>query len=220
MRHQNEEARQLLRRIVESLAWRQLAEIDILGHCLKFVAELDDKLRVASELDLNLRLFHEVRALYQELGEGDLESAVRERRRMPYPGSRMEFGAAYFVLGQTAAVAMRGYVDSSYPRFAAIALSYVEAASQRPEPTRFFAFCEDSANHPQAQQFLNRWLAIGFSSFGRPDSPADRRAVELGLRTLSAAEMQDQFHESLIPFLARSGLSLPPMEMLGLQGAG
>ena len=48
----DEEGRILLRRIVESLAWRQIAAINILGHGLKFVLDLDSKLRVATRVRL------------------------------------------------------------------------------------------------------------------------------------------------------------------------
>ena len=71
----DEESKQLLRRIVESLAWRQLASMNILGHCLKFIDELDVKNAVADELELALRLFRQVRALYSELGWRDLRDS-------------------------------------------------------------------------------------------------------------------------------------------------
>ena len=98
----DEEARTILRRIVESLAWRQLAVINILGHGLKYVTELDVKLRVVGELDRALELFQSVRALYADLGWTDIEAAVRERAEdVPYPESRLEFGIAYYVSGLT-----------------------------------------------------------------------------------------------------------------------
>jgi hypothetical protein len=219
----NEEARGLLRRIVESLAWRQIATINILGHCLKFINDLDTKLRVASELDLNLRLFRDVRALYSELGWENIEAAVRDRiDRLPYPSSRQEFGVAYHLIGLAESVAMQSYVQSSNPNFAAIALSYVDAAASRPEPTRFVEFCAEPTNRPQAQAFLNRWLTLALLSFGRPGSSADARALELRLRSSSVAEMQQQFLDELQPFLARCSLALPALADLGVveQAAG
>jgi len=56
----DEEKKQLLRMIVERLAWRQIASINMLGHCLKYIPELDTKLTVAAELDLALGLFRQV----------------------------------------------------------------------------------------------------------------------------------------------------------------
>lgn len=206
----DEERKQLLRRIVEAMARRQLASINILGHCLKFVGELDAKDAVASELNLSLRLFRQVHILYRDLGWTDLESAVRDRLDdVPYPASRLEFGVAYYVMGLAEEVAMRSYVDSSCPEFAAIARSHVEAAQRRPRPKRFRAYCEDSGNRPQAQQFFDRWYRIGVGALGRKDSTADARVVELGLRAQTAGELRAVFHERLAPFVESCGLRIP-----------
>lgn len=209
----DEESRVLLRRMVESLAWRQLASIDILGHCLKYVGELDVKLRVVAELDRALSLFKSVRELYGELGWTDLEAAVRERARsLPYPASRLEFGVAYYVCGVAEEVAMRAFVASSCAPFAAIARSHVEAAAQRPEPTRFIEFCSEPSNRPQAQHHLDTWTTIARRSFGRARTPSDARALALGLKSLRAADMDALFCERLQPLLSRCGLTLSEPE--------
>ncbi len=206
----DEESKMLLRRIVESMGRRQLTSINTLGHCLKFIAELETKADVAAELDLSLRLFRQVRTLYGELGWKDIESAVRDRLDdIPYPDSRLEFGVAYYVTGLAEGVAMQSYVDSSCADFAAIARSHVEAAARRPEPSRFYAYCEDATNRPQAQQFLDRWVDIGRRSFGQPGSDSDARAVELELRSHSNAQMLADFEERLRPLVERCGLALP-----------
>jgi 1,2-phenylacetyl-CoA epoxidase catalytic subunit len=210
MRPLDEEAKVLLRRIVESLAARQLASINILGHSLKYAPELEIKLAIAAELDLGLRLFRQVRGLYGELGWTDLESAVRDRDAdIPYPASRLEFGLFYHVVGLAESVAMESYVESSSSEFAAIARSHVEAAARRPEPSRFLEFAAQPTNRPQAQQFLNRWAGIARASFGRPGTGADARAVVLGLRSRTAAAMGDEFERRLAPLLARASLVLP-----------
>lgn len=214
----SEESRQLLRRIVESMAWRQLSSIDTLGHCLKYVVDIDNKLRVASELDLSLRLFREVRALYRELGWRDLEAAVRERMsEVQYPESRLEFGVAYYLTGLAEKVAMEAYTTSTCKPFAAIALSYVEASAGRPVPSRFEEFCAEPTNRPQAQQHLNRWLAFAMRSFGRPGTTNDDRALALGLRSKRAADLHEEFIDHLQPFLSRCGLELPRLEDYGIE---
>lgn len=205
----DEESRAILRRIVESLAWRQLAVINILGHGLKYVTELDVKLRVVGELDRALELFQSVRALYGELGWTDLESAVRDRAQdVPFPESRLEFGVAYYVSGLTEEVAMRGFVESSHAGFAAIAREHVEAAAQRPEPSRFIEYCSEAANRPHGQELLDRWVVAARRSFGRIDSPHDARALQLRLKNKRAADLDRVFCDRLQPFLERCGLVL------------
>ena len=203
----DEEQKQLLRRIVENLAWRQLAVINILGHSLKFVGELEPKQRVASELDFALRLFREVHGLYDQLGWKNLDSAVREQLvETQYPASRAEFGLCFLVTGIAEVVAMENYVESTCPEFAAIARSHVAAAARRPEPKVFLEFASDPSRRPQAQEFLDRWVDFARRSFGRPGTAADRRAVELGLRKASVAEMEREFERRLGPFLERTHL--------------
>jgi hypothetical protein len=216
----DEEARTLLRRIVESQAHREIMAINMLGHCLKFVTELDVKLRVAEDLDLSLRLFRDVQALYKDLGWKDLESAVRDRTsELPFPESRLEFGIAYYLTHLAQVVAMESYLGCVVPEFAAIARSYVEASPQRAHPTRFEEFCADPANRPRAQELLQKWIAIALPAFGRPDTRGDERAVELGLRSRSSAAAARDYVERLKPFVARCGLRLPSAEALGLDVA-
>jgi len=209
----DEEARTLMRKIVEGVAWRQVASINILGHGLKFVTELDVKLRVVGELDRALELFQDVAGLYDELGWTDLESAVRERvEGLPYPESRLEFGVAYYVSGLIEEVAMGAFVESTYAPFAAIARKNVEASARRPEPTRFLEYSSDAAHRPHAQELLDRWVSLARRSFGRADSPHDARALALGLKSRPAAAIDAQFCERLQPFLERCHLALTRLE--------
>ncbi|NOT29837.1 MAG: hypothetical protein HOP15_05235 [Planctomycetes bacterium] len=209
----DEEARAVLRRIVESLAWRQLAVINILGHGLKFVTELDVKLRVVGELDRALELFQSVHALYGELGWTDIESAVRDRAQdVPYPESRLEFGVAYYLSGLTEEVAMQSFVECAYAPFAAIAKKHIEAAAQRPEPTRFLEYCSETSNRPHGQELLDRWVIAARRAFGRADSPHDAQALKLRLKNKRAAELDRIFCERLQPFLTSCGLKLPELD--------
>ncbi len=217
----SEEARQLLRRIIERQAYRQVVAINMLGDCLKYVTDFDAKLRVAADLDLSLRLFREVKNLYAELGWQDLESTVRDRlEEVPFPESRLEFGVAHFICNLAQEVAMTAYVDSASREFGAIARSYVEAAPRRPEPARFLEFCEEPTNRPRAQELFNRWLAIALRAFGRPGTKGDERAVALGLRSKPSADMIREFVERLRPFRSSCGLGMPDMQFLGLDLPG
>jgi len=208
----DEETRQLLKRVVESFAWRQLASMNILGHCLKYVGDLETKLRVANELDLSIRLFHEVAELYEDLGWQEIESAVRDRvDEVPYPGSRVEFGVAYFLTGLAEREAMEAFSEGSSADFAPIAAAYVDASTGRPEPTRFLAFCADPGNRPQAQRYVDRWLPIALLSLGRPGTAAEHELAARGLRPRTSAELQARLMERVRPFLERCGLRMPDL---------
>ncbi|MEX1024198.1 MAG: hypothetical protein WD226_03890 [Planctomycetota bacterium] len=212
-----EESRQLLRRIVETVAWRQISMLNLVGHCMKFLSDLDAKARAVDELELNLRLLNQVRELYRELGWEDLETAVRERvEGMPIPQSRGEFGIAYHLTSVAERVAMESYLDSSCKEFAAIARSYVEVADLRPGPSRFLAFAKEPTNRPRAQEYLERWLGASLRSFGRPDTAAEQRVIELGLRDARVASLVAALIERIRPTVHSVGLRIPPLESLGL----
>jgi hypothetical protein len=213
----DEEPRTVLRRIVEAQAYRQLMAMNIRGHCLKYFTDLESKVRVAEELHLNLTLLREVSTLYRELGWENVESAVRDKMAsIPYPESRLEFGVFRHVCGLALEIAMRCYVDSSSREFAAIARSFLDGRRGDLDDPDFAEFCADPSNRPRAQQMLERWFAIGLRSLGRPGTRGDARAVELGLRTHSAAAMIARYTNAVHPIVERLGLRLPDPEELGL----
>lgn len=216
----DEEPRTILRRIVESQAYRQLVAMNIRGHALKFLTDLESKTRVAEELHENLILFREVQALYRDLGWEDIEAAVHDRMdRIPFPSTRLEFGLCRRLFRVAQVCAMRCYVDCSNGAFAAIARSYL--ASGLSEDTReeeiFTEYCTESGHRPHAQEMFNRWLPVAVLSLGRPGSRNSSRAVELGLRTKSSGEMISDFLKELEPFAERCGLDFPNLAAQGLE---
>ena len=219
----DEEGKALLRRIVERQAYRQVVAIDILGHCLKYVVELDDKIRVTRELDASLAIFVQVRDLYRQLGWEDLGSVVRERLgTLPFPETRVEFAVCRYLNDVAEQVVMESYVDSASTEFAEIARSYlglVESVSAN-RAGRFVEFCADRTNLPRAQQLFNKWLAVALLSFGRPHTRGDQRTVELGLRSRRSAEMVEEFLGEVGSFCERCGLTMPDGDALGLELPG
>ena len=215
-----EEERSLLRLIIESQAYRQLMAVNILGHSLKYVTDLESKIAIGEELTASMRLFRQVRGLYNDLGWVGIESAVRDRmQRIPYPESRLEFGLCRFLCNSAQAVAMRAYTESKSPEFADIASACLDSMRTNPleEEVGFREYCQEEPHLPQARQWLERWLGVALLSFGRPGTPRDLRAVELGLRTQHAADMAGDFMASIEPFLAECRLERPDVAALGVE---
>ena len=216
-----EEPRTYLRRIIEAQAYRQLMAMNIRGHCLKYLTDVESKMRVAEELHLNLAILREVRALYQQYGWEDVESVVRDRMvRIPYPESRLEFKVFRHICGLALKIAMDSYVDCSNREFAAIARSFIDGRRGDLEDPDVIEFCADASNRPHAQQMFNRWFAVAVRSFGRPGTLGDGRAVELGLRSRTAGEMLDVFLDEMRELSKRYGLELPDPDDFGLNLSG
>jgi 1,2-phenylacetyl-CoA epoxidase catalytic subunit len=219
-RSYDEETRGLLRKVIEGQAFRQLMLSNIRGHGIKFLPEVQDKLRTADALDISLRQFGEVQALYAALGFGDVVSAVRHKmERVPYPATRMELAVCLFLCERVSWHALSAYVDSHAKEFAAIARTRLSELRPLAEPddAAFAEFCADETNRPLAQQLLNRWLAITLVSLGRPDSAGDARALQLGLRNKSIAAIVREYVDGLGGVLTRCGLALPDAATLGVE---
>lgn len=216
----DEESKALLRRIIESQAARQLAAIDILGHGLRYLTDIESKRWFAEELVADVRIFREVEALYAALGWTGIEQAVREKReRVPFPGSRQEFGLCWYLLESAERAAMATYVGSASGEFAAVARSYIAQHSEggRREEERFAEYCADRTNLPHAQQMLDKWLRVTLLSLGRPGTLGDARAVALGLRSRPVAEVIRDYLESIDAYRRRCALALPNAAALGIE---
>ena len=220
----DEEARGLLRKIVEVQAYRQLVLANIRGHGIKFLPELEDKIVHAERLVLSLRHFREVQRVYAELSGGaDVVTAVRGKmERIPYPVSRMELAVCLFLCMRAERAALSAYVDCVAADFAAIARTRLEIppSGDVPRDAAFVEFCADPSNRPHAQQMVHRWLTICLVSLGRPDSLGDARAVALGLRSRRVGEIVSEFLGGLAPFLEACSLDLPDAATLGVELPG
>lgn len=216
----DEEARALLRQIVERQAYRQLMLANIRGHGLKFIADPDRKLRLVRDLEHGLATLERVDALYRELEGASLSAAVAARmERIPYPSSRMELAVCLCVCDMAERVAMEGYTESVSDEFAEIAraMTETEHAATRNAHALFRAFCVDESQRPHAQQMFGRWVLIALFSLGRPGTKRDKRAVELGLRTRSVAEALRLYLRQLEEFMQGCGLRLPDFAGTGVE---
>ena len=219
----DEEAQGLLKKIVEGQAYRQLMLANIRGHGIRYLPELDDKIRMADALAASLNQFRDVVRLYSDLGHGDVISAVRSKmERVPYPGSRMELAVCLFLCERVRFHAVQVYTDSISKDFAAIARTRLALGDpgEMPDDPAFVEFCAEETNRPHAQQMFNRWLAVVLLSLGRPGSPRDERAVEIGLRSRRVGEIVRDYLDSLQPFMQRCGLSMPDAATLGVDLSG
>jgi 1,2-phenylacetyl-CoA epoxidase catalytic subunit len=219
-RSYDEETRGLLRKILEGQAYRQLMLSNIRGHGIKFLPEVDEKLRTSQALSTSLRQFAEVQRLYGALGFGDVVSAVRHKmERIPYPATRMELAVCLFLCERVSWRALGAYRDCAVDELAAIARTRLEElrALEQPEDPGFLEFCQDPSNLPLAQQLVNRWLTITLLSLGRPDSAGDARALQLGLRSKPVAAIAREYLDGLAPFLSACHLAVPDAATLGLE---
>jgi len=215
-----EEALGLMRRIVEANAWRQYLGVNILGHCLKMMGDLEGKRCVTREVGVCLDFYGELESAYTELGGEDLDYAVRDRLlNVPMPTSRFELGLCRHLTDRAQRIALASYEGSRCATFASVAARHLErpALVQVAERERMAEFCTEPANRPRAQEAFNRWLTISLLALGRPGSMGDRRALELGLRSDGSEVLVERYLDEVKLLLESWGLAFPSPDLLPVE---
>jgi hypothetical protein len=215
-----EEALGLMRRIVEANAWRQYLGVNMLGHCLKMMGDLEGKRCVTREIGVCLDFYGELEDAYLELGGHDLDYSVRDRLlNVPMPESRFELGLCRLLTDRAQRIALASYEGSRCAVFASVAARHLErpALVQAAERERMGEFCGDEANLPRAQETFTRWLSISLLALGRPGSVGDQRALELGLRAKSAEELIEAFLLEMQALTQAWGLAIPSADLLPVE---
>jgi 1,2-phenylacetyl-CoA epoxidase catalytic subunit len=216
----DEEARALLRQIVERQAYRELMAANIRGHGLRFLPDLDEKIECTAEVDFCLRAVHELEQIYRALDGEDLYQASRARMaRIPYPQSRLELAVCLALIERAERIAAAAYLDCTCKPFAAVARTLVEAkhsVTLREEQV-FIDFCSDPSQAPRARQFFARWLRVALVALGRPGTRGDTRAVALGLRDKHCAAVMREFLMEVDPLRRQCGLRFPSFHDLQVE---
>jgi hypothetical protein len=215
-----EEAKGLLRKIVERQAYRQMMIEKIRGHGLKFVPEIDAQILLAQDIVHSLKLMQQIELLYSQVGGNDLVTATRDKmERIPYPASRLELAICLALCDRAERVAAESYVDSRCEDFAAIALSILamDRTSTRQGEELFKGFCSEAGNRHAAQQMFQRWLAITVTAMGRPGTQGDERAFALGLRKQRCLDSVRQYFDELKPLMASCHLVMPSAAAMGVE---
>ena len=139
--------------------------------------------------------------------------------RIPYPATRFELAAFLVVSDPAERLAMESYVDSKCAEMAEIARD--DLATTRIATTRgralFDEFAADPDQQPLVRQVLHRWITIVLLSLGRPNSAGDRRALELGLRSRSVAEIVEDYLLELGPIMEGCGLDRAALVEAGVE---
>jgi hypothetical protein len=215
----DEEAKGLLRLIVERQAYRQRMAANIRGHGLKFLPDLAAKLRVTEELAESLRRLATLEEIYEAIGGIDLTARVMSRmERIPYPATRLELAACLALTGRAERAVASTYARCPCQRFARLAgeLQAADRTHDAGEEERFVVFAADPPNRVQAQRYWERWLTLCLQSLGRPGTPGDERAYALGLRDRRAADLVALFIEEVEPLRAAGGLDWPDLARRGV----
>ena len=215
----DEEAKALLRRIVERTAYRQIMVANIRGHGLKYLLDVAEKSLLVRDLEAGLDVLRHVERLYGELDGDGLALSVRDAMdRIPYPYSRLELAVCLTLVDRAERLVSSAYLESKSLGMAAFArrIHDLERPGTRMLEVQLADFCTEPGNRPAAQQFVNRWIAIALVAFGRPGTAGDQRSSALGLRSARVDELVRRFVAEVRPWCESYHLALPDVTTLGI----
>lgn len=215
----DEEAKGLLRRILERTAYRQIMVANIRGHGLKYIVDVAEKSLVVRDLESSLDVLRHVERLYGEFDGNALAMAVRDSMdRIPYPYSRLELAVCLSLVGRAENLVASTYFDSKSEGMSALArrIHDLERPGTRMLEMQLADFCAEPGNRATAQQFVNRWIAIALVAFGRPGTQGDQRSFALGLRSMRVGQLVAQFLNEARPWCESFHLALPDVKTLGI----
>jgi 1,2-phenylacetyl-CoA epoxidase catalytic subunit/(2Fe-2S) ferredoxin len=213
--------RAMVKQLLESQAYRELQAANLLGHALKFVPNLGYKQSIAEDLEEELEHFAEVARLYAELTDGaDVAQAVADRlARVPYPESWPELAMVQFLYDRAGEVHLREYVNCSYVPYREIVTKILEEEEGHESFGEgvLLELTRDEARRAEAQRLFDKWLPIALLSFGRPGTPGNRYAVEVGLKTRDSGAVIQQFLDDIKGTMRACGLRFPAREQIGVE---
>lgn len=217
------EWKMIMAQLLETQGFGELATAQVFGASLRFAPSLDDKVLLADQVREKLEHFEALAALYEDMRAGDLLSAVEQRAAdVPVPASWLEVVVCQFLLDRAGKFQIQECRSSSCAPYAEVVRRILAdeefhgAAGEAILRDLCQADHPDPALRPLAQTHFERWLRASLLSFGGPDSPNDRRAVELGLKARPAADVIREYLRDLQPAMEACALRFPSRERLGL----
>ncbi|MBI4509875.1 MAG: phenylacetate-CoA oxygenase subunit PaaI [Deltaproteobacteria bacterium] len=210
----------LVRKLLESQGYRELAAAHAFGAGLPLAPTLDDKLLLADEILEELGHFEAAAALHAELECGDLLLAIDGRIRVvPIPSSWLEVAIVRFLFDRAEKFQLREYRSSRFTPLARMVeriLPDEESHGAAGEALLRELCCAERGNTALAQACFLKWLRISLMSFGRPGSARGLRAVALGLKARDSADVMREFLCDLLPTMSACGLRFPPERAIEL----
>jgi 1,2-phenylacetyl-CoA epoxidase catalytic subunit len=214
----------LLVQLIRSQGYRELAAATVFAEALHLVPTVRFKRKVVQHIQEEMEHFEVCCALYDDLGAGDLDAYCTQKLRVESPippiGSFMELGVAQFLYDRASAFQLREYENSSFDPYCRIVGKILEEEEGHDSfgAEIMIEHCREPARRSEVQRFFNKWLAVSLRSFGRPGTPGNRYAIEVGLKTRDSAAVAQDYVDSLKSVMRVCGLTFPDRVCLATAG--
>lgn len=214
--------RKLVLQLLESQAYRELIAAECFAAAIQYVPILQYKKLIAEHVAEELEHYEKTVELYRELG-GDLEAIIhrkfqRNPKLRPTIKSWLELAVVQFLFDRAGEFHLSEYKTCNYLPYQRVIAKILEEE----EGHESFGeqvlrdLCRNPNVRKEAQRHFNRWLGISLLSFGRPGTPGNRYAIEVGVKRRDSGEVMQDYLNDIKPTMAACRLKFPSLKALGI----
>ena len=216
------EYRKTLIQMMESQAYRELAAGRMFGMGLQFVPQLKWIKFITWHIREEIEHYEAVVRMYKEFTGDDIEPIVHERlasKPVPFAESWFELAMAQFLYDRGGFWQLKEYEECSFLPYRVVIQKIIkeEEGHQNLGEKIVVDLCESGQFEEEKQPLFEKWLRISLLSFGRPGTPGNKYAMEVGLKRRDSGEVMQDFLDDIKPALGRCSLQFPESSSLNLE---
>ena len=215
------EYRQTLVQMMESQAYRELAAAVMFGDGLKHVPSLKWLKFMTWHINEEMEHYEAVCRMYQEFTGASVEPIVNDRlgkKPIPFATSWFELAMAQFLYDRGGFWQLQEYGGCSYVPYRNVVEKIIEEErGHQSLGERIVVDLVKTGDYEAVKQpMFDRWFRMGMLSFGRPNTPGNRYAMEVGLKKRDSGDVMQDFITDIKPCMRACGLKFQPVETWGL----
>ncbi len=212
----------VVKQMMESQAYRELAAAQMFGFGLQFVPSLRWLKFMTWHIREEMEHYEAVVKMYERLIGASVEPIVNQRlaaRPIEFARSWFELAMAQFLYDRGGFWQLREYEECCFlPYREVIGKILEEEAGHQGLGERIVVeLCRSGAHEAEKQQWFEKWLRLGLLSFGRPGGEGNAYAVSAGLKKHDSGEVMQLFIDDIKPAVKACGLRFPGPEALRLE---
>lgn len=216
------EYRKTLLQMMESQAYRELAAGRMFGMGLQFVPQLKWIKFITWHIREEIEHYEAVVRMYKEFTGDSVEPIVHERlasKPVPFAESWFELAMAQFLYDRGGFWQLKEYEECSFHPYRVVIQKIIkeEEGHQNLGEKIVVDLCESGQFEEEKQPLFEKWLRISLLSFGRPGTPGNKYAMEVGLKKRDSGEVMQDFLDDIKPALRRCSLQFPEPISLNLE---
>ena len=217
-----ERVQSALDHMMKSHAYRELSTVRLFGHGLQFVTDSQWLKFMVWHINEETEHYFAVSRMYEKFCGESVDAWVYQRlesRSVPFVGSWFELAMAQFLYDRGGFWQLQEYSQCAYPPYREVVGRIVEEerGHQGLGEKIVVELCQSGGYEEVKQSLFQRWFRLGLLCFGRPNTAANRHAVEDGLKRHDAGEVMKAYIMDLKPAMRASGLCFPAPAALDLE---